>query len=353
MDEQEYRIIDMLSRSIGNPMSINELTKKIEKTHGMAHYANIYAKIQNLESEKIITLSKVGKSSLASLNFENYMLIDMLAETDLKRKQNFLRGRQEMQMLMLELDTYLHNILLIKSTSLMNPEQNARLNKAEILIHLKKSDDRKLIQESKISVHTVLDTIQRIHNIRIDYLLLEDEAFFDMLKSNESNPLREMLHNKIAILHPQDFWLTIRNAAESGIKIVTEYGTNPAKISEQDIIFNLTRFGYTELGPKIKQGRLLCIEYIISAIIFHNDARRIDAIPIIMAKNKTNYDNLLFLARKYGFGGRILGILKILQNLVHIILDEPIMLLEAMKIEEIKADSKSIKEKLRLYNVTR
>jgi hypothetical protein len=33
-------------------------------------------------------------------------------------------------------------------------------------------------------------------------------------------------------------------------------------------------------------------------------------------------------------------------------IDEPIMLLEAMKIKEIKADKNSMKEKLRLYNVT-
>jgi hypothetical protein len=81
-----------------------------------------------------------------------------------------------------------------------------------------------------------------------------------------------------------------------------------------------------------------------------------DAIPIILAKNskKISYDLLLFLARRYDFEGRILGILKALRNLVaHGManIDEPIRLLEAMKIEEIKANTKSMKEKLRLYNV--
>jgi hypothetical protein len=33
-------------------------------------------------------------------------------------------------------------------------------------------------------------------------------------------------------------------------------------------------------------------------------------------------------------------------------IDEPIRLLEAMKIEEIKANAKVMKEKLKLYNVT-
>ena len=109
-------------------------------------------------------------------------------------------------------------------------------------------------------------------------------------------------------------------------------------------------------GPKIKQGKLICIEYIINAIMFQNDARRMDAIPVILAKNsdKTNYDLLLFLTRKYDFGGKILGILRALRNLVvHGMteINEPIRLLEAMKIEEIKVNEKSMKEKLRLYNV--
>ena len=166
-----------------------------------------------------------------------------------------------------------------------------------------------------------------------------------------------MLHDKIAILHPQDFWLEVKNAAEKGIRIsAISHEINPAKISEEDIVFNLARFGYKEIGSKVKSGKLFCIEYVISSIMFHDDARRMDAVPIIIAKNsKTSYDLLLFLARKYGFGGKVLGILRTLRNLVaHGMetIDEPIRLLEAMRIEEVKANAKSIKEKLRLYNVT-
>jgi len=358
MDETTYRILGILSRNMGSPTSINELTKKIEKTYGGAHYANIHEKIQDLNRDGIIILSRSGRSSLISMNFDNYLIIDLLAEMELRRKQDFLRGKQEMQMLMLEMNTYLHNLLLIKSASLMHPERNAKLNKADLLIHLKESGDRKSIEESKIGIHTIVDALQKIHNIRIDYLLLEDTMFLDLLKSNERNPIREALHNKIAVLHPQDFWMEIRNATEKGIKIIAEENeTNPAKINEQNLVFNLARFGYTELGPKIKQGNLICIEYIIAAIMSWNDARRMDAIPIILAKNskKINYDLLLFLARKFDFEGKMLGILKALRNLaVHGItsIDEPIRLLDAMKIEEIKTDSKSMKEKLRRYNVT-
>ncbi|MEX0656254.1 MAG: hypothetical protein WD154_01750 [Nitrosopumilaceae archaeon] len=357
MDEATYRILNILARNLGKPLSINELTGKIEEAYGGAYYANINEKIHDLTKEGIITLSRGGRSSLTSLNFNNYLIIDLLAEMELRRKQDFLRGKQEMQMLMMEIDTYLHGWLLIKSISLMYPERNAKLNKAELLIHLKKTE-RKKMEETKTGIHVIIDTLQRIHNIRIDYMILEDKMFLNLLKSNEINPAREMLSNKIVILNPQDFWIEIKKVIETGIQIIVrEDETNPAKITEEDLVFNLARFGYAELGPQIKQGRLICIEYIINAIMFQNDARRMDAISIILAKNsdKTNYDLLLFLSRKYGFGGKILGILKALRNLVAHGMTEinnPIKLLEAMKIEEIKANEKSIKEKLRLYNVT-
>ena len=357
MDEPTYRILDILSRRLGISMSINEITKNIDEIHGGAYYANTHEKIKELGREEILVLTKAGRSSLVSPNFDNYMIIDMLAEMELRRKHDFLKGRQEMQMLMLETDTHMRSIPLISHILLMYPEKNTKLNKAEMLIRLKGSDDRKAIEETKVGVHTVMETLQQRHNIRMDYLILESRMFLDLLKSNEHNTVREMLHDKIAILHPQDFWLEVKNITEKGIRISSiSHETSPAKISEEDIVFNLARFGYVEIGSKVKQGKLFCMEYAISSIMFHDDARRMDAIPVIIAKNpKISYGLLLFLARKYGFGGKMLGILRTMRNLVARgmkTVDEPIRLLEAMRIEEVKANTKSIKEKLRLYNVT-
>lgn len=357
MIEQEFRILGVLSMKIGSHMSIRQLVDRIQTIYKTGDYKNVYSTIKEMEKEKTIVLEHAGKSSVAKLNFENYLIIDLLAEMELKKKQDFLRGKQEMQMLMMEMDTHLHNMPFVKSISLMNPERNTKLNKAEIMFHLKPTS-RKSTEEAKIEINSIIASLQRMHNIKMDYLILDDETFLSLLKSNENNPVREMLHNKIAVLYPQGFWMSIRGEILRGTTIVAEEKEiHPAKISEEDLIFNLARFGYTELGPNLEQGKPICIEYIISAIMFSKDARRMDAIPIILAKNskKTSYDLMLFLARKYGFEGKILGILKALRNLVaHGLanIDEPIRLLEAMKIEEIKANTKSMKEKLRLYNVT-
>lgn len=357
MDETTLRILDILSREIGNPLSINELTQKIEKIYGTAHYVNIYDKISLLANENIIVLTKTGRSSIATMNFENYLLIDLLSEIELKRKQNFLKNKPEVQVVLMEIDTCLHDIQLVRSIVMINPEKNTKLNRMELVIHMKKSDDRKVIQKTKIAIHMIMENLQKIHNIKVDCLVLESETFLDLLKSNEVNPLREMLYNKIVVLYPQDFWIEIRNIIGSGIKIkLEEEETNPAKMAERDLVYNLTRFGYAEFGPRIKSGRLVCIEYVISTILFHNDARRTGAIPVMLAKNakKTNYDIILFLSRKYGFAEKILGILRALRNLaayMKAIVDEPINLLNTLNIEEIKADQRIIEEAMRLYNV--
>ena len=98
------------------------------------------------------------------------MIIDMLAGMELRRKHDFLKGRQEMQMLMLEIDTHMRRIPLISHILLMYPEKNTKLNKAEMLIHLKECDDKLTIEETKIGIHAIIETLQQMHNIRIDYL---------------------------------------------------------------------------------------------------------------------------------------------------------------------------------------
>jgi len=358
MLDVEFRILDVLTREIGNSLSINKIAEKVKTLYGSGDYKNIYVAINKMNKDKTIILEQAGNTSIASINFENYLIIDLLSEMELRKKRDFLKNRQEIQMFMLELDTYLYNQDLIQSISLITPERNAKLNKTEFLVHLKKSNNRKTVYETKMGIYAILNHLQMIHTIRIDALVLEDNEISDLVKSNEANPVREMFYDKITIFSSQNFWLWMRNEIIKGTKIKTEEtSTHPAKISEEDLVYNLARFGYTEFGPKIKEGKQICIEYTIAALMSSKDARRIDAITIILAKNtkSTNYDLLLFISRKYEFAEKILGIMKSLRNLVvhtKMIVEEPIKLLEAMNIEEIKADEKRMKDRLKLYHVT-
>jgi hypothetical protein len=164
-----------------------------------------------------------------------------------------------------------------------------------------------------------------------------------------------MLYDKITFHGPQDFWSHIAAALAKGYRIeLLEAETNAAKIPEKDLTFNLARFGYKEVGSELREGQRICIEYIIASIMMKGDARRIEAIPILMAKNKANHSLLIFLSEKYGASGRLIGLLKALDKI------KPskeiaitIGILESLKPKEIRANNKSIEEKMRLYGAIR
>ncbi len=351
MDETTFRILDTLSSGLGSPVSINELTKKISERHGTAFYANIYEKTRSLVKQGIISITKSGKSSIASLNFENYLTVDLLADMESRKKQEFLADKPELQMLFMELDTYCSDLSFMKSASLISPERNEKLNRAELLILSKGRE----IQDGILALDKILGSLQRIHGINIDYLILTKEAFLDLLKSDEINPLKEMLSDQITFLFPQAFWIEIRAMLQDGIHLAfREAATNPAKIHEQDLVYNLARFGYKELGRETKQGEKICVEYITASILMKDDARLNNAIPIILAKNKPDYNLLIFLAQKYGLAGKLLGLLNALNQIKPATeLRQAIRILEVMNVKEIKVDEKSIRAKMRLYDAIR
>ena len=350
MDDTTYRVLDTLWKETGRPISIRELTSRIRRSHGTAFYSNIYEKTHALAAEGTITLTKAGRSSLANLNFANYLLIDLLTELELRRKHDLLTESKGLQMLFKDAEERCEGIRSIESISAINAERNLKLNRAELLFLLHDSKGN-LLQREIASLHAIARDLQALHIIKIDPLILTTDEFLEFLTSDEINPLKEMLYDKITFHGPQDFWSHIAAALAKGYRIVLlEAETNPAKIPEKDLTFNLARFGYKEIGPELREGQRICIEYIIASIMMKGDARRIEAIPILLAKNKANHSLLIFLSEKYGLSGRLIGLLKALAKI------KPskdtaltIGFLESLKTKEIRANNKSIEEKMRLY----
>ena len=95
MDTTTFRILETTSTYLGKSFSINQLTKKIKETYGTAYYANIYKKLHDLETQGIMNLNKLGTSSIVELNFRNYLLIDFLAEMEIKKKNKEKKDARE------------------------------------------------------------------------------------------------------------------------------------------------------------------------------------------------------------------------------------------------------------------
>jgi hypothetical protein len=130
--------------------------------------------------------------------------------------------------------------------------------------------------------------------------------------------------------------------------------TRPSKISESDLIANLYRFGYKEFGSTIAESNRYCIEYIITALLLSDDARRIDAIPTILAKNEFSENVLAFLSQKYRTTGKLLGLMKILQKISpRDEIERTISVLQTFGEKEIPGNERSVIRNMELYNAVR
>lgn len=349
MDTPIMRILDTLSSSIGDSLSINQLTEKIKTAYGTAYYANIYQKLQDLKNEGLLTLNPIGRSSNVKLNFQNYLLIDALAEMEIEKKRRLLTKKSNLIPFLTEMDKAFKDTCVIKSISAINPTKNFKLNRIELLFLISEtpdyhSDTAKLLKEMQI--------LQNKQNIKIDSLILNKTDFKELTTSDEITPLRETLGEKIILFGPHAFWSQNKEIAEKTEIKVSKMEIRPASISDSDLAYNLNRFGYRELGRPIAQGQQICIEYITTALLLQDDVRLQEAAPVILAKNSFKSNVLAFLSQKFDTAGKLLGLLKILQSSKPTQeINQTIDLLNVLNTQEIPAEKESILQKLRLYNV--
>ncbi|WP_067957035.1 hypothetical protein [Nitrosopumilus sp. Nsub] len=355
MNESTLRTIDILSRRIGKPVSINKLVEKIHEKYGTAYYRQIYDEIKKLKENNEIDMIRSGKSTLPFLNFNNPLLIDKLSQIELERKIRFLHDRKELELIIFELMEKLRKYELISSMGIVNPERNAKLNRIELIIMLRnfESDND---WKPTFTIRKRIDAISALHNIRIDPLLIQENNFIELLKDDNANIVKNILSNKIIISNPQNFWMIIKSMSDNKIQFSTDNEINPAKITEDELMYNLAKFGYKEFGHVITKESSIRIEYIITAILLRKEVRMLEAIPIILIKTETkvNYNLLLFLSQKYDTASKLLGVLNAIREYKHIHgVKIAIRNLKALKTEEIKANFDDLERKMRLYHVIR
>ncbi len=332
MDKTTFRILDTLIRGLGSHVSIHELKNRVSKIHGSAYYKNIYDKVKTLEKDGILTLESIGKSMAISLNFANYKTISLLGEMEKLKLGNFLENPR-LKQLFEEIENQTRGIFL--SISAIKPSENLSLNRAELLILKFQGED----------LYPLIKKIEKKTNIRIDPLILSRQEFLDLISSNEHNPLKSMLKDQTIIIRPDEFWAAIRES--HGIYTEDEV---QFPISEKDIVYNMNRFGYREIGEKIQEGEKICLELIITDILISGTSRKREAVPVLLSKNKISYPLLIFLAKKYSKLDILLGLLKVLNEMEKTKeAENAVEIIEKMGIKEKRADYKSIKEKMDLY----
>lgn len=348
MDKATAQTLEVISSSIGDSISINELTNRIKKRYGSAYYANIYEKLQDLKNIGLLNLEPIGRSSSIKLNFDHYLLIDTLSDMEIEKKLKFLSNKVNLFPFFSELDKSLSEKCYIRSISAINPQKNIKLNQIELLSLLNQTPD---YLDQTIDFNKVTLNLQQKFNLKVNNLILDANDFFGFVASDEINPVREALSLQIILYNPQAFWSQIKEIAQKNQIRTLHTETKPLSISESDLNFNLNRFGYSEFGASFTEGKKFCVEYITTSLLLREEARGIDAAAVILAKNRFNSNLLAFLSQKYQTAARLLGILKILiQTNPKPEVNAAIKILKAVNLHELPADEVSIKQKLELYN---
>lgn len=351
MDETTFRILETLTANLGHELSIKSLTESIERFHGTAHYSNIYEKLQQIAKDKMITLDKAGNSYRVSLNFYDYWIVDLLTQMEIMKKQKMLADTPRLLLVLSEVETTLKTIPNLSSISAIKPLKNEAVNRLELLVILK--EDKRFVERTKLADYAI-SLMRRTAGTKIDSLILTESEFTDMLSHKEQNPAKEMIGDKLTFFGAQNFWSMIKSVIEKGIGVRAELQeTIPARMHRKDLVYNMARFGYRELGRTIEQGVDFCVEYVVAAMLAKEDARLIEAVPVILAKQKVNYSMLFFIAQKFRLLDSLLGILKTFKEILPQKSNEVDYVIEAMKemdVNEAAVNKNSIKEKLRLYH---
>ena len=349
MNTTAIRILDTISSNMGDSLSINELTNRMKRKYGSAYYKNTYEKLQNLKNEGLLNLEPKGHSTNIELNFDTYTLIDTLSDMEIEKKLEFLSNKTNLFSFFAEMDKTLTEKRSIKSISAINPTKNMKLNRIELLLLLHKTPD---YLDQSIELDKVTLNLQRKFNLKINSLILETNDFTELLASDEINPVKEALSQQIILYNPQAYWSQIKEIAHKNQIKTLHKETKPLSIPDQDLNFNLSRFGYIEFGTSFAQGQKFCVEYIATSLLLREEARGLDAAAVILAKNSFNSNLLAFLSQKYEVSSRLLGILNILeQTKPKTEVENTIKISKAIGTKELVADKDSIRQKLELYNV--
>jgi hypothetical protein len=267
---------------------------------------------------------------------------------EIEKKLKFQCNKTNLSSLFTELDKSLSDKCYIRSISAINPLRNIKLNRIELLLCLNETPD---YFDQTIELQKTTLGLQRKFNLKINNLILDTTDFFYLLTSDEINPVREALSQQITLYNPQAFWRQISEIAQKSQIKILQAETKPLSIPDIDLNFNLNRFGYSEFGTSISQGKKFCIEYIATSLLQREDARGLDAVAVILAKNSFNTNLLSFLSQKYEVSSRLLGILNVLrQTNPKPEVENAAKILKAISTQELPADKDSIRQKLELYN---
>jgi hypothetical protein len=271
-------ILNILATTFSNDISISKLAFLLKQNGFDGDYKNTYQKIRLLEKQGFISTQLIGKSRIIKINYSNTITISKLAMIELSKKINFIKKNPLFKIINTQL-----NLIPCNTLILINAQKNFLLNRLELLI---------ITDQPKSSI-AYCEKIEKQFKIRLDCLTLTESQFEKLMLTN-NQIIIQMLQNRIIFSNQEQFFNILK-------KLIPNIGAKNYSLldlNENEIRYNLTKFGYSEFGKETSK-RELSIEETIIATLINGTARQKLALKTIIKTNDFDSELLSFLLKKY------------------------------------------------------
>ena len=182
--DNNYKIINYLGKNQNRGYTMHELSKRLD-----IPYASFYRTIESMED--LVTIEKVGKSKVITLNKQNPVIKSHLIVSSDEERKDYLQEYPIIKKIHQELDTK-DTVVLFGSYA-----KKTQTEKSDIDLMIINKDGKKSISFSKY---------ETLFRIKINPIFITKKEFKLMLKDKEENVGKQALYSHIILNNPEGFW---------------------------------------------------------------------------------------------------------------------------------------------------
>lgn len=188
------KIFRYFALNLNKSLTIRQLS-----TETKIPYMTLNRIIKKLEKRDLITTKNVGNSIVCSLNKSNIIT-----------KQHIILASESFSSYLLEKKPLIKKIQKIIEEKKPSETSTVLFGSYALGKEQKYSDiDIVFVSNFKGKIKKILNefkTIEKIHDIEINFMIFTEMQFKEMLKSKEENVGKQILNNHIMLYNPELFW---------------------------------------------------------------------------------------------------------------------------------------------------
>lgn len=187
--DNKQRIINHLGKHPNKKYTMRELSIELK-----IPYASFYRTVNSIND--LLTIEKVGKSKVITINKQNRILKSHLAVSSDEERKEYLKKYPIIRKIYQELNT--DSIVILFGSY----AKKTQTEKSDIDLLIINKDGKKNISFSKYEL---------LFKIKINPIFITKKEFKLMIKDKEENVGKQVLYDHIILNNPEGFWECVLN----------------------------------------------------------------------------------------------------------------------------------------------